>query len=150
MNSNLKIVPMPISDLDNAFVIYKASLEEYIDKTFGWNEEFQRTRFFGQYQADWFHWIEVDLERVGYICYWQSDFEIHISLLIIFPEKQRHSYGRQLMLLLHDQAFRCGLKITLSSFKKNTRAIRFYENIGYKIVGSDEHFVDMVQTAPGP
>lgn len=143
MNSSLKIVPMINSDLEEAFIFYKVSLEDVIAKTFGWNEEFQRSRFFNQYQLNWFYWIKTDSQRVGYICFWQSDLEIHVSLIIIVPEKQRHSYGRQIMLHLHNQARESGRKITLSSFKKNEGAIRFYETLGYKIIGSDENFVDM-------
>ena len=139
---------MPNSDLDVAFLIYKASLEDVIANTFGWNEEFQKNRFFNRYQPDWFHWIERNSQRIGYICFYQSDLETHVSLIIIFPEKQRHSYGRQLMLYLHNQARQFGRKITLSSFKKNEGAIRFYENLGYKIVGGDEDFVDMENIAP--
>ncbi len=50
------------------------------------------------------------------------------------------------MLHLHNQARESGRKITLSSFKKNEGAIRFYETLGYKIIGSDENFVDMAFT----
>ena len=148
MDSKLQIIPMLNSDLESAFSFYKTSLEEVISKTFGWNEEFQRNRFWSRYQLDWFHWIEADMERLGYICFYQSSLEIHISLIIILPEKQRCSYGRQAMLHLHDQARQSGRKVTLSSFKENVSAIRFYETLGYKIVGSDEHFVDMELTDP--
>jgi ribosomal protein S18 acetylase RimI-like enzyme len=147
MNSNLKIIPMTVnSDLEDAFLLYKESLEDVIAKTFGWNEKFQRGRFFSQYQLNWFYWVETDSQRVGYICFWQSDLEMHVSLIIILPEKQRRSYGRQIMLHLHNQARESGRQITLSSFKQNEGAIRFYETLGYRIVGSDENFVDMVFT----
>jgi ribosomal protein S18 acetylase RimI-like enzyme len=143
MSSNLQILPMQKNDLDCAFSIYKATLEEVVTKAFGWNEEFQRNRFWNRYQPDWFHWIELDNERIGFICFYQSDLEMHISLMMILPEKQRCSYGRQVMLHLHDHARQSSRKVTLSSFKQNFRAIRFYETLGYKVVESDEHFVDM-------
>lgn len=41
------------------------------------------------------------------------------------------------MLNLQNHARQKGLKVTLSSFKQNIGAIRFFENLGYKIVGSD-------------
>lgn len=47
------------------------------------------------------------------------------------------------MLHLHNQARESGRKITLSSFKQNEGAIHFYETLGYKIISSGEHFVDM-------
>ena len=121
---------MLLSELEEAFLIFKSSFEDIISKSFGWNEEFQRNRFFTKYQIDWFRWIEVDSERIGYICYWQSDIEIHISLIILFPEKQRHSYGKQLMFDMKKHAQLDGRKITLSTFKQNEGAIRFYENLG--------------------
>lgn len=47
------------------------------------------------------------------------------------------------MASLEQRALEKSLRVTLSSFKNNTGAVRFYQNIDYEIVGEDDYFYDM-------
>jgi ribosomal protein S18 acetylase RimI-like enzyme len=65
--------------------------------------------------------------------------------LIIFPQHQNQNIGQQVMMLIHNKArLEQRNQVTLSSFRGNTRAIQFYEALGYQVVDdSDEDFVGM-------
>lgn len=80
---------------------------------------------------------------MGFLCFWQKSQEVHISLLVIDSDKRKLGHGHLVMEYLHKKARDQGCKVTLSSFRKNQSAIRFYKSIGYEISGGDEHFVDM-------
>ena len=135
-------------DRDAVYESYKDALFPVIENTFGWNEAFQRERFQTSYQLNWFHWIELSEKRIGYICYWEKANEIHLSLLIINSDARSEGYGTLVMNRLHEIARAKRSKVTLSSFRNNTGAIKFYERLGYKVIGGDEHFVDMVLETP--
>jgi GNAT superfamily N-acetyltransferase len=142
-HSMVQIIPAQASDLKDLYLKYKAALFTIIEDTFGWDEKFQYERFEKTYELNWFHWIKVDDELVGYICYWKTAAEIHVSLLILNPEMRGFGFGRQIMKHVHNEARKNNCKLTLSSFRKNVAAIKFYESLGYITSVSDENFVDL-------
>lgn len=139
---------MPRSDFEEAFSIYRDALSEIIQAAFGWDEEFQRNRFQTRYRPEWFYWIEVDSKYVGYACINNTQDELHVSLLIILKEHRGHSIGEAAMKLLQQRARDNSQRVTLSSFKNNTGAVRFYQRLGYEIASEDGHFYDMVLKNP--
>ena len=143
IDDNLKLTPFHLEDLEVAYNSFKTELYTVIDKVFGWDESFQLNRFQNQYKREWFHWIENQFGRVGYICFFQRENDIHVSLLIISSEEQGKGYGKIAMYLIEEIAKRENLKVTLSSFKENAMAVRFYKSLGYKIISQDEHFLDL-------
>ena len=50
--------------------------------------------FQNQYKLEWFHWIENQFGRIGYICFFQRENDIHVSLLIVSREVQGKGYGK--------------------------------------------------------
>lgn len=140
---NLELIPFQKQELDEAFNLYKSSLHQVIENVFGWNDSFQRNRFETQYKLEWFNWIEMESKRIGYICYFKSEAELHISLLIIFNEFQSKGYGRIIMNKIEQYAFKQNKKVTLSSFKENVGAVKFYKSMGYLVTNEDEHFLDL-------
>jgi len=138
---------MSESDHNEAFLLYKAALKAVIEDAFGWNEDFQKDRFRDKYEPSWLYWIEANSQRVGYVCFFETPSELHVSLLIIFDDFRNKMYGRNIMETLQQRAFQKSLKVTLSSFKNNTGAIRFYKTMGYDIVAEDAYFYDMILSA---
>ena len=147
MQPQLNLVSFGANDLPVAYSKFRSAMIAIIDEAFGWNEEFQNERFRNRYDLNWFYWVEIESERIGYICIHEKSLEIHISLLIVEPEERNLGYGRLTMAHIHKQARQRGCKVTLSSFRNNESAIRFYEKLGYTIVGGDEHFVDMAKNS---
>jgi len=143
MSMKLTFLNMPTSDHNEAFLLYKSALSPVIESAFGWNDDYQKNRFQTRYEPSWFHWIEVDSERIGYICYYETKIELHVSLLIIFDKFRNRAFGKNIMIQLQDSARKQSLAVTLSTFKNNTGAIRFYQKLGYKITAEDDYFYDM-------
>lgn len=117
-------------------------LHAVIGTTFGWNESYLQKRFSEKYSIDWFYWIKLEGNLVGYVCYACRAMDLHVSLLIVDEQFQGKGIGKKVMEAVGDLAKGKKLKVTLSSFKINQNAVSFYEKLGIKIVHQDEHFFD--------
>ncbi|CDU01767.1 Putative acetyltransferase [Vibrio coralliirubri] len=133
------------SEFDELFVCVKQGIFEHVDNVFGWDDEFQRNRLLNDYHPSWFHWIYREKERIGLVCFKPYDNAFHIHLLIIFPQDQGRSLGNKVMTLIHKRAMQEQRShVTLSSFRSNTRAINFYQSLGYQVGDdSDNNFLGM-------
>ncbi|MFS1907386.1 GNAT family N-acetyltransferase [Vibrio lentus] len=136
------------SEFEELFACVKQGLFIHVDSVFGWDDDFQRQRLLNDYHPSWFHWVYRGKERIGLVCFKPYDNAYHVHLLIIFPQYQGHSLGKEVMYLIHKRATEERREqVTLSSFRSNTRAISFYQALGYQIVDdSDENFVGMTLT----
>ncbi|MEZ9701917.1 GNAT family N-acetyltransferase [Vibrio sp. 10N.261.46.E12] len=133
------------SEFEELFACVKQGIFIHVDSVFGWDDDFQRQRLINDYHPSWFHWIYHEKKRVGLVCFKPYENAYHIHLLIIFPQYQGRSLSIQVMTLIHKRAMEQQRShVSLSSFKSNTRAISFYQALGYQIVDDrDDNFVGM-------
>ncbi len=145
---NIQLQLVSSSEFEELFAYVKQGIFIHVDDVFGWDDDFQRQRLLNDYRPSWFHWVYLGKQRVGLVCFKPYDNAYHIHLLIISPQYQGHSLGKQVMCLIHKRATgERREQVTLSSFRSNTRAISFYQSLGYQIVDdSDENFVGMTLT----
>jgi ribosomal protein S18 acetylase RimI-like enzyme len=141
LNVTLRPVPEGGVDTRALFALYESSLREHIDRTFGWDEAFQRDRFDKSYCDAEFSLIDSGLATVGYCVVKRETESLHLSLLLVQPEFQNRGIGRVVMQTLMSQAAEHNRPLTLSCFLRNEGAMRFYEQLGFSIVSRDEHFV---------
>ncbi|MEZ8017068.1 GNAT family N-acetyltransferase [Vibrio splendidus] len=132
-------------EFEELFASVKQSLFIHVDNVFGWDDDFQRQRLLNDYHPSWFHWVYLGKQRVGLVCFKPYDNAYHIHLLIISPQYQGHSLGKEVMYLIHKRATEERREqVTLSSFRSNTRAINFYQSLGYRVVDEeDDDFVGL-------
>ncbi|PTP88321.1 histone acetyltransferase [Vibrio splendidus] len=133
------------SEFEELFTCVKQGLFIHVDNVFDWDDDFQRQRLLNDYHPSWFHWVYRGKERIGLVCFKPYDNAYHIHLLIIFPQNQGRSLGKQVMTLIHKRATEERREqVTLSSFRSNTRAISFYQSLGYRVVDEgDDDFVGL-------
>ncbi|MFA0709989.1 GNAT family N-acetyltransferase [Vibrio splendidus] len=132
-------------EFEELFACVKQGIFIHVDDVFGWDDDFQHQRLLNEYHPSWFHWVYRENKRVGLACFKPYDNAYHIHLLIILPQYQGHTLGKEVMTLMHKRAMEEQREqVTLSSFRSNTRAISFYQSLGYRVVDdSDENFVGM-------
>lgn len=137
----LEFKPTHAHDNGAIFDVIKETLFEHIDEVFGWDDGFQNERLQRDYQPEWFHWVEVSGERRALVCFKRYEGGLHLHLILVFKKFQAQGLGRQVMQKLQAIARKEARDVTLSSFKCNTGALRFYRNLGYKIEAEEEHFL---------
>ncbi|SON52869.1 GNAT family N-acetyltransferase [Vibrio tapetis] len=126
------------------FTVVKAGLYHHVDAVFGWDDDFQKQRLIDDYQPEWFFWVYQDGVKVGLVCYKPYEDAFHVHLLIILKEHQGKAIGGRVMAKIETQAHAENKKrITLSSFRRNRGAIKFYQNLGYQRVNDEADFVTL-------
>jgi ribosomal protein S18 acetylase RimI-like enzyme len=133
-----------IAQRDMLFDLYCLLLRPYIETIFGWDDIVQRTRFEVEYPDSSIKLIQVDTIIAGFISTRFSQNSLHVSLLLLLPEFQCSGIGSFSMHYIQAEARVNQLPVTLSCFSKNHRALSFYKQLGYQIVESDDHFVNLL------
>jgi GNAT superfamily N-acetyltransferase len=127
-------------DRDFAFRARKAAFQPYVEKAFGWNEGAQQQLHAERFGVQEFRIISVAGLDVGVMALEKSHDCVRLNQLFLLPEYQGREIGRRSMSVVMDEARALGLPIRLRVLRVNPRARKFYERLGFKLVGeSDDH-----------
>jgi GNAT superfamily N-acetyltransferase len=119
-------------------------MREYIDKTWGWDEAWQRTRFDENFDPLSFRVIEKDGKRIGHISVRCSRDEIFLSAIEIAPEHQYQGVATQLINELLAESDLSRLPVKLLVLKVNP-ARRLYERLGFRCTGETSTHDTMIR-----
>jgi RimJ/RimL family protein N-acetyltransferase len=146
----LKLTPMSEGTVDRLalFALYKLSLHEYIDQSFGWDDDFQQERFNTSYRDPEFTLITLGSVAAGYFALRNEGEAVHLSLMLMKPEFRNRGIGRKVMQTLMSRTAESNQPLTLSCFLGNQAAMSFYQKLGFRAVKKDEHFVTYQSPAP--
>ncbi|ELN9189196.1 GNAT family N-acetyltransferase [Vibrio cholerae] len=141
---DIQLIQIENDEFESVFSVVKQGLYSHVDAVFGWCDEFQVNRLKNDYEPHWFHWVYINNEQVGLLCFKPYENAFHVHLLIVFPEFQNQQLGGRVMNVVHEMAREQGRShVTLSSFTRNESALRFYKSLGYKVTESDENFLSL-------
>lgn len=134
----------PAQRLDEPFLYtcYKRTMHEYIEQTWGWNEEFQRTSFIEHLPWHRFQIITVGSISVGAACLVESTSAIDLEMIFIDPQFQRKGIGTDFVVKLLLRARNSRRYVRLRVLKVNP-ARALYERLGFVAVGQDSATVEM-------
>jgi ribosomal protein S18 acetylase RimI-like enzyme len=120
-----------------------------IERTWGWDEEWQARDFDRRFRTYAASVIEVEGESVGGLLLHWTPLAVDIVELQILPDHQGKGIGTSVVERVIEAAVRQGLAVTLSVVPANARAKRLYERIGFQVTGVDGPFIHM-QYSPRP
>ena len=67
--------------------------------------------------------------------------ESHLLTLCVHPDHQRHGYGRRILNLLMERAYRLdSAECFLEVRTKNKKAINLYKSIGFSVIGERKNY----------
>lgn len=139
MEINLK--PILIHESELRFSVVKEAIFEHVDAVFGWDDDFQRKRLIDEYDQTWFYWVYKNDHRIGMLCYKPYDNSYHVHLLIVLPDFQNQGLGHMTMDFIHKLAqAEQRESVTLSSFIRNEKAVKFYKKLGYDVTNVESDF----------
>lgn len=144
---DIKLESILEGEFESLFLVVKEGLYSHVDSVFGWCDDYQRNRLIADYEPNWFFWVYVASRRVGMLCFKPYDNSYHVHLLIVFPEFQNQKLGETIMNYVHKVAQNEHRNsITLSSFVRNNKAVKFYKRLGYEVVENDGNFLSLSLT----
>lgn len=124
--------PARYDDRDFLFDLNRATMRDYVDRTWGWNDREQIAFFDDRFQPDDFQVIQVDEADIGALIVEESAAEIYLGEVQILPQWQGQRIGSSVLRSLMDRAAAAGKPLTLRVLHVNPRARALYERLGFE------------------
>jgi GNAT superfamily N-acetyltransferase len=134
----------PAGQQDESFLYacYKQTMHEYVDQTWGWNEESQRTSFIEHLPWQRLQIIMIGPIAVGAACVVDSPSCVDLEMIIIDQRFQRMGIGSDFIANLLRRARDGRRPVRLRVLKVNpSKAL--YERLGFVAVSEDAGTVEM-------
>ena len=117
-------------------------MREYIEQTWGWDEDAQRKLHDERFATQDFSVINLDGKDIGIISVDLEPDSVFVNQIYILPEHQAQGIGRRCMSIVVEEAKKLDLPVRLRVLKVNRRAVAFYERLGFTITDeTDTHFL---------
>src|SRR5437588_2669288 len=100
-----------------------------------WQFDLQRREYDARFPGAEYDVILVDDQPAGRIWIGRDAEEIHLLDIVVLPEFQNRGAGRALLSSLIDEAKRAGKPLRHTVFVMNDDALRFYERLGFVVIG---------------
>lgn len=126
------------ADFDFLYDLHKATMQEYVEAIWGWNEEWQQEYFARKWDPTKRLIIRVDGADAGVLVVEQRADEYYLALIELLPEYQGRGVGTAVVTDHLLEAQRLGLSATLHVLKTDIRARQLYQRLGFTIVAEEE------------
>ena len=124
--------PATADDYDFLRWLHRATLREYVDQIWGWDEDVQATLFRERFDPSRDQVVLVDGQDAGVLRVERREDQLFLAELLIAPAHQGHGVGTAILEDLRAEAARTGLPLTLQVLKVNP-ARRLYERHGLRV-----------------
>lgn len=128
----IRLRPATDADLEFLYNLMVATMREYVEATWGWDEDFQARRFRGNFLAERWQTVSVGAQDVGTVAIENRPDELLLRNLYLLPSHQGRGIGTKIVQDLSRDARSRNVPVTLSVLKSNPRAIRLYEKLGFR------------------
>lgn len=129
-------------DEDWLFELFRATMQNYIDKAWGWDELLQREGFVTTLPAKQFQILECDGEAIASYHLSEKPEHFLIDIILVVPSQQRRGYGSRLLEQIKETSRAARKPIELSVLRTNP-AVGFHERLGFQRIQQDEHSIRM-------
>jgi ribosomal protein S18 acetylase RimI-like enzyme len=125
-------------DRDFLFDLNRATMKEYVERVWGWDESGQITFFDDRFAPDQWQIIQADGTDIGVLIVQEDARQIHVAEIQILPEWQGRGIGSSVVRELMDRGTATGRSLTLRVLHANPRARALYERFGFRAFKSIE------------
>ncbi|MSR10968.1 MAG: N-acetyltransferase [Gammaproteobacteria bacterium] len=129
-------------DQDWLFDLFRCTMQNHIDKAWGWDELLQREGFVTSLPVRNFQVLLSDDIRVGSFHLTDKPDHLLLDMILVIPERQHEGFGRFLMERVKEKSRAKSKPVHLSVLKTNP-AMQFHLASGFKLVEEDSHSVRM-------
>ena len=124
-------------DFDRLFALHKVALGPYVERTWGWDEEFQLRMFRESFDPAAVDVVSVDGEFAGCLSVEYHDDHVFLDYVALLPAFQAQGVGSALVRDVQERARLRGLPVRLNVLKVNP-ARELYERLGFHVIGEDD------------
>ena len=143
MTEELNIRKARLIDSEFVFAIKEKAFREYVEQVWGWDENHQRELHITRFAAQDFRIIRIRGIDVGFFATSNTSEAVKLHQLFILPEYQGRGIGSACMTRIVNEANLAQKPMMLQVLKINTRAVAFYQRLGFTIADDDSTHVQM-------
>jgi ribosomal protein S18 acetylase RimI-like enzyme len=135
----------PARDADFQFLyeLHEATMRDYVEQTWGWDDQTQLQRFRSGFQPELLTIVIVDGVDSGMIATESRPADVWLSSIELHPRIQRRGIGAALVRRVIEEAEARHVPAVLRVLKVNIGARRLYQRLGFVVVGETETHYDM-------
>ena len=123
--------PATEHDAEFLYDLLKATMREYVEALWGWDEAWQRAHFLEHLNLARSQIVVLDGIDIGVITIEERLHEVFLSQIYVLPAYQGRGIGTSLIEAVLCDAFACGLPVALRVLKSNPGARRLYRRLGF-------------------
>ncbi len=127
------------NDKEWIFSLYVLTMKVYIERTWGWNDEFQKNIFNSNLHPTKFEIVSINNENVGVFLAIEERDHLWLEMLLIYPDRQNKGIGKFIVNKLKKKSIDLKLPLRLSVIKVNP-VISFYEKLGFSVYDEDSDY----------
>lgn len=135
--------PAISSDREFLFTLFIQTMKLVVEQTWSWDNEWQRADFDRRFSSYTVSIIEINEQAIGGLFVEDSEGSVFVHELQLLPALQNRGVGTAVMRGVIDRATRRGVPVDLTVVPANHRAQRFYERLGFEVIGTDSPFIRM-------
>jgi ribosomal protein S18 acetylase RimI-like enzyme len=135
-------------DRDLIFASYKATLQNYVEWAWGWNEEFQTAGFWKHHPVEQFRVVMVGQKFAGAMHVEEQETLHFVRMIFLLPEFQGRGIGSRLLGEEVARVRKSGKQLHLKVIKINP-AKNLYERLGFSVIEEDKVTYHMRLSQPG-
>ncbi len=124
------------------YQLYCTTMRMHIEKTWGWDEQFQRGGFKNNLLPDKFKIVVLDGNDIGAYLVDEEEEHFWIEMLLIQPDMQKQGVGTKILNMLQAESQKHQKPLRLNVIKVNP-AIQFYSRLGFVVYEEDDAFYKM-------
>jgi ribosomal protein S18 acetylase RimI-like enzyme len=110
----------------------EATMREYVERVWGWDEAEQTTLFENRFQPERWQIIQSGAQDIGVLVVEDQIEEIILASIEILPEWQGQGVGSSVIRSLMGRAAASGKPLSLRVLRVNERARSLYERLGFR------------------
>ena len=129
---NYAIRPAIPDDRDLIYQLKAASIHPYVEKIWGWDEEFQQNDFDRDFAViRHFHVIEIEGKFAGFLQCCPNQPYLDVAEIHLIPEYCGKGIGSDILLHLQKYCIEQNKIMRIGCFKENTRAKALYRKLDF-------------------
>lgn len=130
-------------DLEFLWDLHVASMKDYVEATWGWDETWQRDNFVSHYEPNSAEIIQCDGEDVGLLTVSSLGAFVFLKQLALLLSHQRKGIGSYLVKDIVTRAHSDRCSVLLQVIKVNP-ARGLYERLGFRVCGETATHYSMI------
>lgn len=124
------------SERSSVYEAYKETMKEYVENTFGWDEE-KQLRGFRSLDLEKLDAIRKGSEVMGYLITSPMEKEIFIFLFLVMKRYRGKGHGSEILSIAESRFTDLGFEAVQGKVLKGNPALSFWEKCGYEILPGD-------------